>query len=101
MTQPLIRALYEGRTPAELLALLLDEPERKGYDIVREHWQTQGMQGDDFEPWCWAGLGLLDTEVKDGFLNGVDLEGNELPVAPGLNFNAAADWDILETELGQ
>ena len=41
-----------------------------------------------------AGLGLLDTEVKKGTLNGVNLKGNELIMAPELNFNAAIDWDV-------
>ncbi len=47
-----------------------------------------------------AGLGLLDTEVEEGTLSGVDLEGNELLMAPELNFNAALDWDVLTTDLG-
>ena len=47
-----------------------------------------------------AGLGLLDTEVTEGVLGGVDLEGNELIMAPEINFNVAADWDVLATELG-
>ncbi len=48
-----------------------------------------------------AGLGLLDSEVKEGLLSGVDLAGNELPLAPGLNFNVAADWDFLESDRGR
>jgi iron complex outermembrane recepter protein len=47
-----------------------------------------------------AGLGILDTEVKQGTLNGVDLEGNDLLLAPDLNFNLAIDWDIVEMEVG-
>jgi iron complex outermembrane receptor protein len=47
-----------------------------------------------------AGLGLLDTEVTKGTLSGVDLEGNELIMAPEVNFNVAADWDLVTTELG-
>ncbi|MFZ1831300.1 MAG: TonB-dependent receptor [Pseudomonadales bacterium] len=47
-----------------------------------------------------AGLGLLDTEVTKGSLSGIDLKGNELLVAPALDFNIAADWDVLHTGLG-
>ena len=47
-----------------------------------------------------AGLGLLDTEVKKGALNGVDLKGNALILAPEMNFNLALNWDIVELEMG-
>ena len=47
-----------------------------------------------------AGLGLLDTEVKDGELSGVDLEGNDLILAPQVNFNLAFTWHLLETAMG-
>ncbi|MBP7147807.1 MAG: TAT-variant-translocated molybdopterin oxidoreductase [Acidobacteria bacterium] len=35
IVQPLIEPLYGGRTPAEVLALLLGSNEQRGYDIVR------------------------------------------------------------------
>jgi len=60
VTQPLIRALYEGRTPAELLALLLDEPERNGYDIVRRT-ATTALGESGFEK-KWRKV------LHDGFL---------------------------------
>ena len=48
-----------------------------------------------------AGLGLLDTEVTEGTLSGVDLKGNELIMAPELNFQRCAiDWDVVTTDLG-
>ncbi|MGI9326735.1 MAG: TonB-dependent receptor [Pseudomonadales bacterium] len=47
-----------------------------------------------------AGLGLLDSEVKKGSLSGVDLKGNELLLAPQINFNLAADWDVLTSDWG-
>jgi iron complex outermembrane receptor protein len=47
-----------------------------------------------------SGLGWLDTEVKEGTLRGEDLSGNELLLAPKLNFNLAADWDFLLTSMG-
>lgn len=47
-----------------------------------------------------AGLGWLDSEVTDGTLSGVDLEGNQLLLAPELNLNLAADWDVLSLPVG-
>lgn len=47
-----------------------------------------------------AGLGLLDSEVDKGVLNGIDLEGNELLLAPQVNFNLAADWEFWQIEAG-
>ncbi|HEY3445839.1 MAG TPA: TAT-variant-translocated molybdopterin oxidoreductase [Myxococcales bacterium] len=38
--QPLIAPLFDGKTEAEVLALLLGTP-RKAYDLVRENWQAQ------------------------------------------------------------
>jgi iron complex outermembrane receptor protein len=71
----------------------IDESEIMGLELEMRYLVTERLM-------LRAGLGLLDTEVTDGLLNGVDLEGNELPIAPELNFNAAADWDVLETDLG-
>jgi MoCo/4Fe-4S cofactor protein with predicted Tat translocation signal len=38
--QPLIAPLYNGRSPIELLSLLLGEQQTKGYDIVRQTFHT-------------------------------------------------------------
>jgi molybdopterin-containing oxidoreductase family iron-sulfur binding subunit len=40
IVQPLIQALYRGRTPAELVALFTTESDRGSYEIVREFWET-------------------------------------------------------------
>ncbi len=37
--QPMIEPLFGGRSTVELLALLAQAQERKGYDLVRETWQ--------------------------------------------------------------
>ena len=36
--QPLIQPLFNGRTAAEVLALISGYNDRRGYDIVRNHW---------------------------------------------------------------
>jgi molybdopterin-containing oxidoreductase family iron-sulfur binding subunit len=45
--QPLIAPLYGGRTPYELLAVLMDQAGQTPYDLVQKHWQGQ-LSRDDF-----------------------------------------------------
>jgi len=40
--QPLIDPLYNGKSACEVVAAFTDQPDRKGYDIVRNYWLTQG-----------------------------------------------------------
>ena len=47
-----------------------------------------------------AGLGLLDTKIQDGEISGVVLDGNRLPAAPTVNFNAGFDWDVMKNDSG-
>jgi molybdopterin-containing oxidoreductase family iron-sulfur binding subunit len=47
--QPLIAPLHGGKTASELLAVLLDQPERAAYEIVRSYWR--GVSSADFEAW--------------------------------------------------
>lgn len=47
-----------------------------------------------------AGLGWIDSEVKQGFLQGIDLSGNELLLAPSLNGNLSIEWDIFSSSYG-
>jgi molybdopterin-containing oxidoreductase family iron-sulfur binding subunit len=39
--QPLISPLYDGKTAAEIVALLIDAKDKKAYDIVKNYWQAQ------------------------------------------------------------
>ena len=41
IVQPLIEPLYNGKTAHELLAAFTDQPERTGYDIIREYWMRR------------------------------------------------------------
>ncbi|HLS19813.1 MAG TPA: 4Fe-4S dicluster domain-containing protein [Paracoccaceae bacterium] len=41
--QPLIRPLYNGRTPAELLAALLGQPATSAHEITAAHWAGRGV----------------------------------------------------------
>ena len=46
--QPLIDCMYGGKTPAEMVALVIDAPDKKAYDIVQKYWLAQ-MGGKDAE----------------------------------------------------
>jgi MoCo/4Fe-4S cofactor protein with predicted Tat translocation signal len=60
LLQPLIAPLYNGKSAYELLAVLLEQSERSGRDMVRDYWRRQ-YQGADFEPF-WR------TALHDGFI---------------------------------
>ena len=62
LQQPMIQPLYDGRSAAELLALLGDYPDRAGYDIVRKHWQAAWDSPSDDRRWRRA---LHDGVVAD------------------------------------
>jgi MoCo/4Fe-4S cofactor protein with predicted Tat translocation signal len=42
ITQPLITPLYSGKSAYELLAAFTDNPDRRGYDIIRDFWMNEG-----------------------------------------------------------
>ena len=41
IVQPLIEPLYGGKSPHEVLAVLLGQADANGYDLVRQFWQGQ------------------------------------------------------------
>src|SRR4029078_6981303 len=40
IVQPLIQPMYGGKSAHEVIATMSERPERAGYDVVRESWQT-------------------------------------------------------------
>ena len=48
IVQPIMAPLFDGRSEMEVFSNLLGES-RGGYDIVRTHWQANGLGGSDFE----------------------------------------------------
>ena len=60
LMQPLIAPLYDGKSAYELLAALMEAPERSGHEMVRAYWQNQ-YEGPDFEPF-W------NTALHHGFI---------------------------------
>jgi len=75
--QPLIEPLYGGRTPVELLALLINDEQRSGYEIVRRALRDR-LGSQDFET-AWKRL------LHDGVLAGSEFPREvPSPVAAGL-----------------
>ncbi|MGA2259611.1 MAG: 4Fe-4S dicluster domain-containing protein, partial [Thermoguttaceae bacterium] len=51
IVQPLIEPLFEGRSPIEVLSLIVEEKPRTGYDIVRE--TVKSLVGNSFTEYRW------------------------------------------------
>jgi molybdopterin-containing oxidoreductase family iron-sulfur binding subunit len=60
--QPTIAPLYDGRSAHEVLSMLVDGVARRGYDVVRETWQSTLAAGDFEAAWNKA---LADGLVAD------------------------------------
>ncbi|HEU4389095.1 MAG TPA: 4Fe-4S dicluster domain-containing protein [Blastocatellia bacterium] len=48
--QPLVAPLYQSKSPHELLAAMMNQPERSAYDIVRETWKAEWKSGPTAVP---------------------------------------------------
>jgi MoCo/4Fe-4S cofactor protein with predicted Tat translocation signal len=80
--QPLIEPLFEGRSAHEVLALLANQPDATGYDIVRQHWQT--LLPGDFE-------GAWRRALHDGLLPNTQVPPAGAAVAGGAVQQAATE----------
>ncbi len=78
--QPLIAPLYGGKSAHELLAALLGQPERSGYAIVRDYWQSQ-HHGENFERF-WR-TALHDGLVPDTALPHRETKSPSVPTLAG------------------
>ena len=79
VVQPLILPLFGGRTPVEVLGLMVAGQDRPGYDIVRETWKPILGEGEFDKKW--------NRVLHDGFLS-----GSELPeVVPALTGQPLAE----------
>ena len=55
LVQPLIAPLYDGRTTAELLAIITGEPNATGYRLLRDQWaRDRGTAADGDPAWVDA-----------------------------------------------
>ena len=64
VVQPLILPLFGGRTPIEVLGLMVGGKDSPGYDLVRETWKP--ILGEDFD-------GKWNRVLHDGLLAGSEL----------------------------
>jgi MoCo/4Fe-4S cofactor protein with predicted Tat translocation signal len=64
ITQPLIAPLYEGHSAHEIVALLTNDGDTSGHDLVREYWRGQRPEkGEAFQAF-W------ETSLHDGIMSG-------------------------------
>ncbi len=65
VVQPLISPLFGGRTPVEVLGLMVGDKDRPGYDIVRDTWKPILGEAEFDRKW--------NRVLHDGFLSGSEL----------------------------
>ena len=83
VVQPLILPLFGGRTPIEVLGLMVGGKDRPGYDIVRETWKPILKEAEFDRKW--------NRVLHDGLL-----AGSELPeVVPALKGEPLAELGRL------
>jgi len=70
IVQPLIAPLYGGRTAAEMLAVLTEQPERSAHDIVKGYWLAalQGGAGAGWTLQAESPQAFWATSLHDGFV---------------------------------
>ena len=65
VVQPLILPLFGGRTPVEVLGLIVGDKDRPGYDIVRDTWKPILGEAEFDKKW--------NRVLHDGLLAGSEL----------------------------
>ncbi len=100
--QPLIAPLYDGKTEAELLAILAGQPQ-KAYDLVRATWKAQSTAPDFERVWRRAlhdGLVVGSTYTKASVtVNGAEVAAafKALPAPAGaVEVTFAPDYHALD-----
>jgi molybdopterin-containing oxidoreductase family iron-sulfur binding subunit len=88
VVQPLILPLFGGRTPVEVLGLMVGDAERPGYDIVRDTWRPILGEADFDRAW--------NRVLHDGLLAGSEL----VEVAPDIDGTALAGFTGAEGSAG-
>jgi MoCo/4Fe-4S cofactor protein with predicted Tat translocation signal len=81
IVQPLIDPLYSGKTPHDLLSVLLGSASETSYDVVREHWKEKS--GGDFESF-WR------RAVHDGLVAGTEAAARLVTLREGWHREIAA-----------
>ncbi len=79
VVQPLILPLFGGRTPVEVLGLMVADTDRPGYDIVRDTWKSILGEAEGDTKW--------NRVLHDGLLAGSELT----EVVPTASAQSVAD----------
>ncbi len=93
--QPLISPLYNGRSPHELLAILLGQPGATSHEVVRDYWRKQNLTKDfetDWQVWLEKGV-IPNTAFPQKHVN---LNANFAGPGAPASSAAAAIGDELE-----
>jgi len=92
IVQPLIQPLYGGRTPHELLSVILGEPQVNSYQAVVGFWQEQGGFGDDQDGFDRFFRGALNN----GVVPDTALPARDVALAGNISYNLPAPVTGLE-----
>jgi MoCo/4Fe-4S cofactor protein with predicted Tat translocation signal len=89
--QPLISPLYDGKTAAEIVALLIDAKDKKAYDIVKNYWQGQWPAKDKEAAWRKALNDGIVASTKPAEPLKVSADAKKLAGAAGAETKASAN----------
>jgi MoCo/4Fe-4S cofactor protein with predicted Tat translocation signal len=88
--QPLIAPMYDGHSAHEVLGALLGQPGRSAYEIVREYWTGQDLEGDFDEVWQKAlNDGVIALPAADPAAPAQAVPGGPAPGQPQATAPAA------------
>jgi Fe-S-cluster-containing dehydrogenase component len=88
--QPLISPLYDGKTAAEIVALLVDAKDKKAYDIVKNYWQGQWPAKDKEAAWRKALNDGIVASTKPAEPLKVSADAKKIAGAAGAEAKASA-----------
>ena len=89
--QPLIAPLYEGRSASEVLGVFTSQPDRRGYQVVKDYWARAFSGGAGWTIRDSGGAAFKDADtfwrraVHDGFIAGTAIADG----GPATPFTAA------------
>ncbi len=98
--QPMIEPIFGGKSAIEVMAVLLDSKDRKGYDLVKNYWTSQWPAATGENTWKKAlndGVltGTKAAEVKPA-VDSKKIQATAAPAATGLEVGfvpSASSWD--------
>lgn len=93
--QPMIEPLYEGKSAAEVLALLTDYKDKRPYDIVRNYWTEPWPAADREKKWrkaLYEGVveGTASPEVKPASVSVANINLTAAPQGMEVIFRPSA-----------